>query len=122
MKICSSLPINLLVSGCPPLSGGPPPSSPPLPGGFPPGSPPLPGSPPPPGDLPPPPDPEGPPGRHLLDIPGPYDVDAMLVLLICAGVVKVVVILLDGDGIDSANAVMLISSSSFGSCMMMFSG
>ena len=79
------------------------------------------------GDLPPPggpppPDPEGPPGRHPLDIPGAYDVNAMLVLLICTGAVIVVVMSLDGSGIDSANAAILVSSLSFGGHMIIFSG
>ena len=112
------MPINLFVSGGP-LTGTPPPPGgpPPLPGG-----PPPPGDPPPPGGPPPPPDPEGPPGKCPLDIPGAYDVDAMLVLLICAGVVIVVIMLLDGSGIDSASAAMLVSSVSFDRYMTMFSG
>ena len=109
VKICSSLLINLLVSGGPPLPGGPPP----------PGTLPPPGSPPPDGDLPPPPD--GPPGTHPPDIPGPNDVNAMLVLLICAGVVIVVVMSLDSKGIDSANAAILDSSMLSGGSTTIFS-
>ena len=59
---------------------------------------------------------------HPPDVPGPNDVDAMLVLLICAGVVIVVVILLDGKGIDSANAAILVSSTLSGGCTTIFSG
>ena len=74
------------------------------------GPPPL-GSPPPPGGPPPPPgDPVGPPGTCPPDVPGPYDVDVMLVLLICTGAVIVVVIVLDGTGMDSANAASAVSS------------
>ena len=98
VKICGSLPMNWLESGCPAPPGGPP------------GGPPPPGNPPPPGGPPPPGDPVGPPGTHPPDVPGPYNVDVMLVLLICAGAVTVVVIMLDGMGMDSANAASAVSS------------
>ena len=46
----------------------------------------------------------------------------MLVLLICAGVVIVVVMLLDGTGIDSANSASAVSSVLSGGCTTMFLG
>ena len=45
-----------------------------------------------------------------------------MVLLICAGAVTVVVIVWEGTGIDSANAVNAVSLWSSGGCTMMFSG
>ena len=45
----------------------------------------------------------------------------MLVLLICAGAVIVVVIALDGTGMDSANWANAASSWLSGGCMTMFS-
>ena len=42
------------------------------------------------------------------DILGPYNVDAILVLLICAGAVIVVVMVPDGTGIDSANVANVL--------------
>ena len=110
MKICGSLPIKWLELGCPAPPGGPP------------GGPPPPGSPLPPGGPPPPGDPNSPPGARPPDVPGPYDVDAMLVLLICAGVVIVVIISLEGNGIDSANPATAVSSRSSGGCMTIFLG
>ena len=121
MKICGSLLINQLLSSCslPPL-GGPPPSGPP-PGGPLPGDPP-PGGPPLLGDPPPPPGPEGPPGICPPDVPGPYDVDAILVLPICAGAVIVVIMSLDGNGMDSARAANPASSALSGGCTTILSG
>ena len=48
--------------------------------------------------------------------------DVILVLLICTGAVIVVVIVLDGTGIDSASAANVFSSWSSGGCTMIFSG
>ena len=99
-------------SCCPPPGTLPPP----------PGGPPPPGSPPPLGEPPPPPNPEGPPGTRPPDKVGPYDVDAILVLPICAGVVIVVIILLDGSGMDSANVASPASSTLSSGCMTISSG
>ena len=46
----------------------------------------------------------------------------MLVLLICAGAVIVVIMSLDGNGMDSANAAILVSSASSDGNIVIFSG